>query len=114
MKIFITCLIALLAIISPNTGFAQRKQPVQIKLEKHCDFDAQNRKRVGRLVNKIATVTREGSYIILLINEDKYMACNLPLTIKQKRIRVSGNVLETFQTERLIATPFKLTKATKL
>lgn len=104
----------MLVMVAPHAGFAQRKQPVQIKLEKHCDFDAQNRKPVGRLVNKIATVTKEGSYIILLINEDKYMVCNLPLTIKQKRIRVSGNVLETFQTEPLIATPLKLTKAMKL
>ncbi len=96
-----------------NTNcICQKRNKSKIKLDKTCFFDTQNRKIVDSLSNKIATVKRQFNYIILIINNKKYFTCNIPFTIKQKQICVTGYILETFDTEKVIATPLKITKAT--
>lgn len=93
-------------------SFCQSRNKSKIKLDKTCFFDTQNRKIVDSLSNKIATVKRQFNYIILIIDNKKYFTCNIPFTIKQKQICVTGYILETFETEKVIATPLKITKAT--
>lgn len=95
-------------------SFCQSRNTSQIKLDKTCFFDNQNRKTIDSLTNKIAKVTRKFNYIILVIDDKKYLACNIPLTIKQKQIRVTGYILQTFETEKVIATPLKIINATTL
>jgi len=97
-----------------NKSFCQSGTTLQIKLNKSCFFDKQNRNTIDSLTNKIAKVTRQLNYIILVIDNKKYLTCNIPLTIKQKQIRVTGYILQIFETEKVIATPLKVTKATTL
>ena len=97
-----------------SDSFCQSRTTPQIKLDKSCFFDKQNRKTNDSLSDKIAKVTRKFNYIILIIDNKKYLTCNIPLTIRQKQLRVTGYILETFKTEKIIATPLKVTKATSL
>ena len=89
--------------------FAQHAYKKPVKLSKACSY--KNRKPVNSIKNKVALLTRENDFYILTINDQKYMPCNLPGGIKSKSIMISGSILETFPTERLMATPLKLTKA---
>jgi len=85
-----------------------------IKLDKICFFDAQKRAVVDSMINKVATVTRKFDYIILVIDNKRYLSCNIPITTKAKRILISGYVLQTFETEKIIAIPLKVIQAESL
>ena len=102
-------LIALFFIAS--TCFCQSKTNATIKLKSKCFFDKQNRKKVCKITNQTAIVSKQGSYIILTIKNKKYFTCNIPSSIQNDSIKVTGYILEIFPTERLIATPLKLTRA---
>ena len=102
----------LTSLVFKTDCFCQSKNASQIELTKTCFFDKQNRKTIDSLTNKIAKVIRQYNNVILIIDNKKYLTCNLPLTIKNKQIRVTGYILQTFETEKVIATPLKIIKAT--
>ena len=82
-----------------------------IELVKDCMFDTQGRQTVEKIENVIATVSIENELVFLTVGEDRYITCSLPITLREKEIMISGNVLETFPTERLMATPLQVIKA---
>jgi thioredoxin-related protein len=91
---------------------AQSNLKKRIQLQGSCFWDQKNRKIVDTLKDQVATVTKEnnGKYL-LLINGKKYLPCNLPKTLNDTTILITGYVLQTLQTEKVIATPIKLIKA---
>lgn len=101
-------------LFSSICGLSQKTGGKNIQLEKHCFFDAPNRFVVDTLLNKSATISKKGKYLILIIGNIKYLPCNLPSAVKQKKIVISGYILNEFETEKVIATPLQLTKVETL
>lgn len=89
--------------------FSQHAYKKAVKLSKACSY--QNRKVVNSLKNQVAILSRENEFYILAIKDQRYIPCNLPAGIKSKSIMISGSILQIFPNERLMGTPFKLTKA---
>ena len=87
---------------------AQRKM---IRLDTTCSYNGQHREITDTLKNKTATITEVAGRVVLIIDEKKYFACNLPKMADKQKILVSGYVLQVLPYERLIGAPLKLTKA---
>ncbi|WP_153797349.1 hypothetical protein [Foetidibacter luteolus] len=85
----------------------------EIELKKGCFFDDQNRRVVDTLADKVATVSTDNVYFILTIEDNKYLACNIPDNYNGKTIIVSAQILEIFDLERVVATPIRLTAASE-
>lgn len=90
---------------------AQQNKPKAVKLTAECMFDNQNRAITDSIINKVAFVKKEGRYFILTINNKKYLPCNLPSGYEGKKISISAYILQEFETEKIIAIPIKIFKA---
>jgi|SRR5690348_8935997 len=83
----------------------------KIQLQSSCFWEQKPRKIVDTLKKQIAFIVKKNNIQLLVINNKKYFACNLPETISSSKILITGYVLQTLQTEKVIATPLKLISA---
>ena len=92
--------------------YAQSHFKKRIQLQATCFWEQKNRKVTDTFNNQIAIVTKENNgKHLLLINNKKYLTCNLPESIKDTAILITAYVLQTLQTEKVVATPLKLVSA---
>ena len=78
-----------------------------------CDFD--DRKTVGivkKQIGQIKRITQEVYAIVTEDNRNRFVPCNLPRKFQKDGLLIifSGNIKEIYPNERVIGTPFKLTK----
>ncbi len=100
-------------LVSTSSIWAQTNISVNehSRIDETCFWENSNRKVISKIENEMAEVSSNGVDYILLINNSQYFPCNLPSTMYKKglRLKISGIVFSTFQTEKVIATPLKLT-----
>jgi hypothetical protein len=108
-KIFIPFMVA--ATLLACGCASQKKFSSPIALSQDCYWDTKARKVVDSLTNDTAVVSLQSGITILAVGDMKYAPCNFPPGFVGKQVVVSGYVLQIMDYERMIATPFKLTKA---
>jgi len=110
MKVKLQTLLIAFA-MSTGCNAQYKNESKVITLKNDCFFDKQNRRIIDSLVNKIAVVSKKGSYFIFTIDNKKYLPCNMPDGYVGKKIIMSAYILQEFKTEKVIATPIRIITA---
>ena len=96
---------------SVNYSFSQSSYYKKIQLTSDCMWESKKRVVLDSIENQIATIIVKKRSRLLLIKNKEYYVCNMPIGLTHSKLLVSGYVLSGLSTEKLIATPLKLTSA---